>query len=44
MAANQKQLAKLAGDSAGTASNVISGYTRVSERSRQKVLEAIRIL
>jgi DNA-binding LacI/PurR family transcriptional regulator len=44
MAANQKQLAKLAGVSAGTVSNVISGSTRVSERSRQKVLEAIRIL
>src|ERR1700761_2851094 len=44
MAANQKELAKLAGVSAGTVSNVISGSTRVSERSRQKVLEAIRIL
>src|ERR1700744_6112087 len=44
MAANQKQLAKLAGVSAGTVSNVISGSTRVSESSRQKVLEAIRIL
>jgi DNA-binding LacI/PurR family transcriptional regulator len=38
MAANQKQLAKLAGVSAGTVSNVISGSTRVSESSRQKVL------
>src|SRR6266704_2211991 len=44
MAANQKQLAKLAGVSAGTVSNVISGSTRDSESSRQKVLEAIRIL
>lgn len=44
MAPNQKELAKLAGVSAGTVSNVISGSTRVSERSRQKVLEAIRIL
>jgi DNA-binding LacI/PurR family transcriptional regulator len=44
MAANQKELAKLAGVSAGTVSNVISGSTKVSERSRQKVLEAIRIL
>jgi DNA-binding LacI/PurR family transcriptional regulator len=44
MAANQKELAKLAGVSAGTVSNVISGSTNVSERARQKVLEAIRIL
>jgi DNA-binding LacI/PurR family transcriptional regulator len=44
MAANQKELAKLAGVSAGTVSNVISGSTRVSESSRQKVLEAIRVL
>jgi hypothetical protein len=44
MAANQKQLAKLAVVSAGTVSNVVSGSTRVSESSRQKVLEAIRIL
>lgn len=40
----QKELAKLAGVSSGTVSNVISGSTRVSERSRQKVLEAIRTL
>ncbi len=40
----QKELAKLAGVSAGTVSNVISGSTRVSERSRQKVLDAIREL
>ncbi len=38
----QKELAKLAGVSSGTVSNVISGSTRVSERSRQKVLKAIR--
>src|SRR6202451_3608039 len=44
MAANQKELAKLAGVSAGTVSTVISGSTRVSESSRQKVLEAIRVL
>jgi DNA-binding LacI/PurR family transcriptional regulator len=44
MGANQKELAKLAGVSAGTVSNVISGSTRVSESSRQKVLEAIRVL
>jgi DNA-binding LacI/PurR family transcriptional regulator len=44
MAPNQKELAKLAGVSAGTVSNVISGSTKVSERSRQKVLEAIRVL
>jgi DNA-binding LacI/PurR family transcriptional regulator len=44
MAPNQKELAKLAGVSSGTVSNVISGSTNVSERSRQKVLEAIRIL
>jgi DNA-binding LacI/PurR family transcriptional regulator len=37
-------LAKLAGVSSGTVSNVISGSTKVSERSRQKVLDAIRIL
>lgn len=42
--ATQKELAKLAGVSAGTVSNVITGSTRVSERSRQKVLEAIRTL
>lgn len=40
----QKELAKLAGVSTGTVSNVISGSTRVSERSRQKVLKAIRDL
>ena len=40
----QKELAKLAGVSAGTVSNVISGSAKVSERSRAKVLEAIRAL
>lgn len=40
----QKELAKLAGVSSGTVSNVISGSTRVSERSRQKVLKVIRDL
>jgi len=44
MPPNQKELAKLAGVSSGTVSNVISGSTNVSERSRQKVLEAIRVL
>ncbi|MBN9614725.1 MAG: LacI family transcriptional regulator [Acidobacteriales bacterium 59-55] len=44
MPPTQKELAKLAGVSAGTVSNVISGSTTVSERSRQKVLEAIRVL
>lgn len=44
MPPTQKELAKLAGVSAGTVSNVISGSAKVSERSRQKVLEAIRIL
>lgn len=44
MPPTQKELAKLAGVSSGTVSNVISGSTRVSERSRQKVLEAIRVL
>ena len=44
MAPNQKELAKLAGVSAGTVSNVISGSAKVSERSRQKVLDAIRVL
>lgn len=44
MLPTQKELAKLAGVSSGTVSNVISGSARVSERSRQKVLEAIRVL
>jgi DNA-binding LacI/PurR family transcriptional regulator len=40
----QRELAKFAGVSAGTVSNVISGSTRVSEDARRKVLEAIRTL
>lgn len=44
MAPTQKELARLAGVSAGTVSNVISGSAKVSEQSRQKVLEAIRKL
>jgi DNA-binding LacI/PurR family transcriptional regulator len=40
----QRELAKLAGVSAGTVSNVISGSTRVSEDARRRVLDAIRIL
>jgi DNA-binding LacI/PurR family transcriptional regulator len=44
MPPTQKELAKLAGVSSGTVSNVISGSATVTERSRQKVLEAIRIL
>ena len=40
----QRELAKLAGLSAGTVSNVISGSTRVSEDARSKVLDAIRVL
>src|ERR1700688_5221685 len=44
MSPTQKELAKLAGVSSGTVSNVISGSTGVSERARQKVLEAIRVL
>lgn len=42
--ATQKELAKYAGVSAGTVSNVISGSTPVSEASRKKVLDAIRAL
>ena len=44
MPPTQKELAKLAGVSSGTVSNVITGSAGVSERSRQKVLEAIRVL
>jgi LacI family transcriptional regulator len=40
----QRELAKLAGVSAGTVSNVISGSTRVSEDARRRVLDAIRVL
>jgi DNA-binding LacI/PurR family transcriptional regulator len=42
--ANQKELAKLAGVSAGTVSNVVSGSKNVSDKARKKVLEAIRKL
>jgi DNA-binding LacI/PurR family transcriptional regulator len=42
--ATQRELARLAGVSAGTVSNVISGSTKVSESSRQKVLAAIQSL
>jgi DNA-binding LacI/PurR family transcriptional regulator len=44
MAPTQKELAKLAGVSSGTVSNVISGAAGVSERSRRKVLDAIKEL
>ncbi len=44
MPPTQKELAKLAGVSSGTVSNVISGATGVSERSRRKVLDAIKAL
>jgi DNA-binding LacI/PurR family transcriptional regulator len=44
MPPTQKELAKLAGVSAGTVSNVISGSANVSERSRRKVMEAIKAL
>ena len=44
MPPTQKELAKLAGVSSGTVSNVITGSAGVSETSRQKVLEAIRVL
>jgi DNA-binding LacI/PurR family transcriptional regulator len=40
----QKELARLAGVSGGTVSNVISGAKPVSDTARQKVLEAIRSL
>ncbi len=42
--ATQKELAKLAGVSAGTVSNVISGSVRVSKGYREKVLSAVRAL
>ncbi len=44
MPPTQKELAKLAGVSSGTVSNVITGSAGVSERSKRKVLEAIRVL
>jgi len=40
----QRELAKLAGVSAGTVSNVISGSPRVREDARRRVLDAIRVL
>jgi DNA-binding LacI/PurR family transcriptional regulator len=42
--ATQKDLARLAGVSAGTVSNVISGSVQVSDRAREKVLKAVRAL
>ena len=42
--ATQKDLAKLAGVSAGTVSNVISGSIKVSEKARDRVLKAVREL
>src|SRR3984885_7833214 len=44
MPPTQKELAKLAGVSSGTVSNVINGVAEVSERSRRKVLNAIKEL
>lgn len=44
MAPTQKELAKLAGVSAGTVSNVVNGIPGVSDGARQKVLLAIRQL
>jgi DNA-binding LacI/PurR family transcriptional regulator len=44
MPPTQKELAKLAGVSAGTVSNVISGSANVSDRSRRKVTDAIKAL
>jgi DNA-binding LacI/PurR family transcriptional regulator len=40
----QREIAKYAGVSAGTVSNVISGSTVVSDAARKKVLDAIRAL
>ena len=42
--ATQKQIARHAGVSAGTVSNVISGSTPVSDAARKKVLDAIRVM
>jgi DNA-binding LacI/PurR family transcriptional regulator len=42
--ATQRELAKLAGVSAGTVSNVISGSTRVGVDAKRKVLDAIKVL
>jgi DNA-binding LacI/PurR family transcriptional regulator len=44
MPPTQKELAKLAGVSSGTVSNVINGVAGVSERSRKKVFGAIKAL
>jgi LacI family transcriptional regulator len=44
MPPTQKELAKFAGVSSGTVSNVINGAPGVSERSRKKVLAAIEAL
>ena len=44
MPPTQKELARYAGVSAGTVSNVISGAPGVSEQARQKVLAAVRAL
>jgi DNA-binding LacI/PurR family transcriptional regulator len=44
MPPTQKELAKFAGVSSGTVSNVISGAPGVSEQARQKVLAAVRAL
>lgn len=44
MPPNQKELAKFAGVSSGTVSNVINGASGVSERARKKVLAAIKAL
>jgi DNA-binding LacI/PurR family transcriptional regulator len=44
MPPTQKELAKFAGVSSGTVSNVISGAVSVSESSRRKVLEAVKAL
>lgn len=44
MAPTQKELAKLAGVSAGTVSNVVNGVPGVSDTARQRVLAAIREL
>jgi len=42
--ATQRELARMAGVSAGTVSNVISGSTRVSDAARRKVMDAIQAL
>src|SRR5690242_16872372 len=42
--ANLKQVAERAGVSTATVSNVLAGIARVSERTRQRVLAAVREL